>query len=278
MKNSARRKLMIATWDAPREGNIHGKITLDVTNALAYIEHLRATSGEKVTLTHVVGKAIANALAKTPSLNGRLFLGKYIPHDFVAVTYLVVLEGGKDLAKAKVDDADKKSTVDTCKDLRARAERLREGKDDEFEKSKGAMNLLPTWILKPLLKFTGWFTTSLGWSLPALGLVRYPFGSCVLTSVGMLGLDEGFAPFTPFAGVPLLVLLGAAKPRPAVLDGELVVRPLLTITATIDHRFLDGAQGAVIAKVIREQLENPWLLDGLEKPPEGLAVQKCASA
>jgi len=278
MKNSARRKLMIATWDAPREGNIHGKITLDVTNALAWIEHLRTTSGEKVTLTHVVGKAIANALAKTPTLNGRIFLGKYIPHDFVSVTYLVVLEGGKDLAKARVDDADKKSTVDTCKDLRARAERLRGGKDDDFEKSKGIINLLPTWLLKPVLKLTGWLTTSLGLDLPSLGLARYPFGSCVITSVGMLGLDEGFAPFTPFAGVPLLVLLGAAKPRPAVLDGQLVVRPLLTITATIDHRFLDGAQGATIAKIIREQLESPWLLEGLPAAPEGFVTQKCASA
>ena len=35
---STRRKLAIATWDGPREGNIHGKVTLDVSEALRYIE------------------------------------------------------------------------------------------------------------------------------------------------------------------------------------------------------------------------------------------------
>ena len=34
---------------------------------------------------------------------------------------------------------------------------------------------------------------------PGLGLEAFPFGSAVITSVGMMGLDEGFAPPTPFA-------------------------------------------------------------------------------
>ena len=34
----------------------------------------------------------------------------------------------------------------------------------------------------------------------------------------------------------------------------------MTITATIDHRFIDGFQGGVLAKVVRDVLENPWQL------------------
>ncbi len=263
---TTRRKLAIATWGAPDEGNILGKLTVDATEALAYLAHVRATTGEKVTITHLVGKVVGNALAKAPGLNGYIRLGRYVPHAHVNVTYLVALEEGADLAKAKVDDIDKKSVVEVARDLRGRAEKLRAGQDEAFKKSMGPIKILPTWLIRPVLKLTGWLTSSLGLSVPALGLEPFPFGSCIVTSVGMFGLDEGFAPFTPFARVPLLVLVGTVRDGVVAVDGVPTVRKQLTITATIDHRFLDGAQGGVLAKVVRDQLENPWQLDGLARP------------
>jgi pyruvate/2-oxoglutarate dehydrogenase complex dihydrolipoamide acyltransferase (E2) component len=61
--------------------------------------------------------------------------------------------------------------------------------------------------------------------------------------------------------VPVYVLVGAIKQQPAVVDGQIVPRPLLTITATIDHRFIDGFQGGTLAKVVRQVLEDPWILE-----------------
>ncbi|MCB9641274.1 MAG: 2-oxo acid dehydrogenase subunit E2 [Myxococcales bacterium] len=269
-KMTTRRKLAIATWASPREGNIYGKLTVEMTEALRYIEHLRRTSGEKITVTHLVGRAVAEALAHAPSLNGRIFLGRYIPHKTVDVTYLVALEEGADLAKAKVNEADKKTVVDIAKELRELAGRLHKGKDENFEKNKGLLRILPTFMLRPLIWLTGYLTGAMGVEMKALGLERFPFGSCIITSVGMFGLDEGFAPPTPFARVPVYVLLGAVNDRPVVIDGEVVVRPQMTITATIDHRFLDGFQGGVLAKIVRSVLENPWQLDGSKAPPAQL--------
>ena len=74
---------------------------------------------------------------------------------------------------------------------------------------------------------------------PSLGLSAFPFGSVVVTNVGIFGLDEGFAPQTPFARVPLWVLVGAVRELPAVVDGQVVPRPQITISATIDHRFIE---------------------------------------
>lgn len=260
-KMSTRRKLAIATWSAPREGNIYGKITLDATEVLKYMDHLRETTGEKITITHFVGKAVAMALQKEPTLNGYIRFGRYIPHDTVDVTYLVVLEGGKDLAKVKVPQADQKSVSEIAGVLRDHAGKLRKGKDDEFEKSKGPLKMLPTWLIRPMAWFTGWLTASLGIGVKALGLEPFPFGSCIITSVGMLGIDEGFAPPTPFARVPLYVLLGAIREQPAVVDGEIVIQPQMTLTATVDHRFVDGYQAAVLANTVRDLFANPWQLD-----------------
>ncbi len=270
-KMSLRRKLAIATWGPPREGNIYGKLTVDATEAEAYLAHVRETTGEKVTITHLVGKAVANALGTAPGLNGFLRFGKYHQHKTVDVSFLVALEEGENLAKAKIRELDRKPVVDVAKELRALAAKLKAGKDEEFEASKGLVRLMPTWVMRPLLWFTGWLTSSLGIGFAPAKLSAFPFGSCIVTSVGMFGLDEGFVPPTPFARVPVYVLIGAMNDRPAVVDGELTIRKQLTITATLDHRFIDGFQGGVLAKTVRSVLENPWQLDGLQGRPDPAA-------
>ena len=265
--NSTRRKLAIGTWSAPREGNIYGKLTLNAEPALAYLEALRARTGEKVTLTHFVGKAVAAALAKSPGLNGYIRFNTYIPHATVDVTFLVVLEGGSDLAKAKIERLDEKPMATVAAELRELAEKLRAGKDEEFESSKNLLKMLPGFIVRPLIFVTGWLTASLGISVKALGLSKFPFGSAVITSVGMFGLDEGFVPPTPFARVPLYVLVGAVGPRAAVVDGQVVVQQQITLTATLDHRFVDGHGGAILATTIREMFAHPERYDTAKALP-----------
>lgn len=257
---TTRRKLAIATWSAPREGNIYGKLTLDATAAMAWLDDVRARTGEKVTLTHFVGCAVGEALKQVPSLNGRIVLGRYEPYPTVDVAFLIAMEDGSDLAKVKVENIDQKSVTALAQELRERTTRIRKGQDSEFEKSKGPIKLLPTWLIRPMLWFIGLLTGSFGVELKAFGLERFPFGSCIITSVGMFGLDEGFVPPTPFARVPVYVLIGAVKDAPAVVDGQLTIRKQVTLTATIDHRYIDGFQGGILAKVIRQIFENPQML------------------
>ncbi|MCC7385276.1 MAG: 2-oxo acid dehydrogenase subunit E2 [Deltaproteobacteria bacterium] len=276
---SLRRKLAIATWAAPREGNIFGKITLDATHALRYLEELRVKTGEKVTITHLVGKVIGEALKMTPTLNGRILFGGFIPHRVVDVSFLVALENGNDLAKAKVCGIDQKSVVEVGRELRQRVERLRGGKDDEFEKGKGVIRLLPPFLLKPMLWFTGWLTGALGIGAKALGLEAFPFGASIITNVGVFGVDEGFAPQTPFARVPLYVLVGAVREHLAVINGAIVVQPQITLCATLDHRFVDGAQIGTLAKIVREKFLDPWSLDAaapapIEAPAGAVAAER----
>lgn len=264
---STRRKLAIATWTPAKEGNIYGKLTLDATEALAFIDHIRETTGEKITFIHLVGKALAMGLRETPTLNGRITLGKFEPFDTVDISFLVAVEGGKDLAKVKIESLDEKDVTEVAKVLRAKARKLREGKDEDFEKSKGMLRALPTWVIRPMVSGVGFLTSGLGLDLKAVGLESFPFGCCVVTSVEMFGLDEGFAPPVPFARVPMTVLVGAISKRPAVVDGELMIRDMVTITATIDHRFVDGAQAGNFARLARRFIEDPWqLLPEDERP------------
>ena len=259
--NPIRRKLVLSTWRAPKEGNIYGKLTLNATSALAYIEEESKKTGQKLTMTHFVGCAIARAIKATPSINGYIRFGKFIPHKQVDISFLIALENGKNLANTKVEEADKCSLEEMSKSIRSAATSLRKGEDKEFQKSQNSLSWMPTWLIRPLLWTTGWLTSSLGLAVPMLGLSSFPFGSCMITSVGMFGLDEGYAPHTPFARVPIIVLIGAMRDTPIVEDGEVVIAPMITLTATIDHRYIDGSQGANLAKTIRDFFENPFSED-----------------
>lgn len=256
--NPLRRKLVLSTWSAPREGNIYGKLTLNASHALAYIEEQSRITGQKLTMTHFVGCAIAKAIKATPSINGFIRFGRFYPHEQVDISYLIALEGGDNLANTKVEDADTLSLLDMSKALRGAATTLRKGEDKEFQQSQKSISWMPTWLIRPILWTTGWVTSSLGFGLPMLGLQKFPFGSCMITSVGMFGLDEGYAPHTPFARVPIIVLIGALRDTPIVQDGRVVIAPMITLTATIDHRYIDGSQGGNIAKTIRRFFEHPF--------------------
>ncbi|MDX1658489.1 MAG: 2-oxo acid dehydrogenase subunit E2, partial [Nitriliruptorales bacterium] len=209
----------------------------------------------------------AEALRVEPSLNGTIRFGRFVPHDSVDVTFLVSMPDGSDLGKAKITNVPDRSITEIARDLRERAARLRNSEDDDWERSKGLIKVLPPFLLRPVVHAIGWLTGALGLEAKSVGLERYPFGSAIVTSVGMLGLDDAFVPPTPFARVPLYVLIGAVSDRPTVENGEVVIRPMLTITATLDHRFVDGFQAAAIARVFRRIFEDPWQLDGLEKAP-----------
>lgn len=273
-KMSIRRKLAIASWSEPKEGNIYGKLSVDITEGLRYLDELRARTGEKVTMTHLIGKAVAEALRCAPTLNGRIVLGRYVPFDTVDIAFLVALEDGNDLAKAKICNVDKKSIVELARELHDRTSRLRGGGDNDFEKSKGAIKVMPTWLLRPLVKTTGFLASSLGLTIKPLGVQPFPFGSCIITNVGVFGVDEGYVPPTPFARVPVYILIGAVRDKPVVKDGQIVAQKQVTITATIDHRFIDGAQLAVLAKTVRSILENPWQLDAKSGAESGSSAQK----
>jgi len=260
-RQSTRRKMMIASWSAPSEGNIHGVMEVDVTNAQAYIKERRA-AGEHPTITHLCIKAVGSGITQAPSLNGRLVWGKFFPHSHVDVGCLVAIDGGKDLANAKITNVDTRSIASIGRILRAKADKLRQKKDKDFNKASQMLRWLPVFVIRPLLYWLGFLGSALGLEIPALGVRRFPFGTCLVTSVGMLGCECAFVPFPPYARVPILVMIGGIADKAVVIDGEVVVRPMLTITATIDHRFVDGSEAAKLAARVRAVLDDPAAFDG----------------
>src|SRR6478672_10702713 len=78
-----------------------------------------------------------------------------------------------------------------------------------------------------------------------------------VSNFGALGLDEG----VPVINYPEAAILGmgSLKSRPVVVDGEVVVRPTMSLTCAFDHRIIDGAQVAAFLRELRGLIEAPEL-------------------
>ena len=79
-----------------------------------------------------------------------------------------------------------------------------------------------------------------------------------VTSLGKLG---GIAS-TPVINVPevAIVAINRAIERPAIRNGKITARLLMNISASFDHRFIDGHDGAAMIQALKEQLERPTAL------------------
>jgi pyruvate/2-oxoglutarate dehydrogenase complex dihydrolipoamide acyltransferase (E2) component len=204
-----------------------------------------------------VGRAVARALGENRDLNVSKRGGRFIARDSVAIFFVVALAGGKDLSGVKVRDADRKSAVQIAEELTERATRIRTGDDADLARSKRILALTPGVVLRAALRLVTWLTSDLGLDLRRFGLRAHPFGSAMVTSVGMFGVQHAYAPLSPFYRVPFLALVSEVAAKPVVVDGEVAVRPILTVSATMDHRYLDGSHAARLARSVREYLENP---------------------
>jgi pyruvate dehydrogenase E2 component (dihydrolipoamide acetyltransferase) len=83
-------------------------------------------------------------------------------------------------------------------------------------------------------------------------------GTFTVSNLGMFGIRR----FVAIINAPQAAILavGEMTPRPVVRDGEVVVRPIMELTLSCDHRILYGADAAEFLGRIRERLENPLSL------------------
>jgi len=79
-----------------------------------------------------------------------------------------------------------------------------------------------------------------------------------ISNLGMLGIDEFTAVINPPEAAILAV--GAVTPRPVVRNNEIVVRQMMRVTMSCDHRAVDGATGARFLQTFKKILENPLYL------------------
>lgn len=248
----------MGTWYEPGDPSMYGVVDVEVDRALQYLEDLRKRTGKHITLTHMVGKAIAEAIRRNPECNSILRWGKLYRRKTIDVFYLVAVDKeGKDLSGTLVRDADQKTLLQIAEHLEEKAAAIRSGKDKSFAQMTGLVGKLPGWMARTLIKIGDVIMFTFNLWTPLLGVPRDAFGSALITSIGSIGLDMAFAPIVPYMRIGLVTAVGEAKERPVVRDGQVAIAKRMRLCATIDHRLIDGVQGAKLARGIQEVFKDP---------------------
>lgn len=252
------RKLAGATWGGPNDPQFYGDLEIDAGALLEYQLQLREGAGVRVTMTHLIGRAVAHALAESPGMCVRIARGREIPRETADVFFIVSDPAGEELTGVKIVRADEKSAVEIATELDAATASIRAGSDAAFDRTKVLLDRLPTAVVRRLIRVGAWLSSDLDLDLPSLGLRRESFGGAMITSVGMWGITRAYSPLADYYRVPVLVLIGAVQQRPVAVSGRVVVRPIVVCTATFDHRYVDGAHAAKFANAVQAYCADPW--------------------
>lgn len=250
------RRVAVAAWRRPADPQIYGELELDAGALQAY-RAKAAEHGVKLSMTHLIGRACAHALAEHPDVNIRLLRGRAVQRDSVDVFFIVTSDEGRDLTGIKVREADAKSAADLAGEVARKAARIHAGDDEDLGKAKPTLDRLPLWLLRIVLRVAAWVTSDRDIDLRRFGMSRQPFGSIMVSSLGMFGIERAWAPLSPYYRVPVLVLVGEVVAKPVVVEGTVQIRPCVALGVTMDHRYLDGHHAGRLAGSLRAYCADP---------------------
>jgi pyruvate dehydrogenase E2 component (dihydrolipoamide acetyltransferase) len=86
-------------------------------------------------------------------------------------------------------------------------------------------------------------------------------GTFTISNMGMLGVENFAAIINP--GESAILAVSSAIPTPVVVGGAVVIRDMMKITLSADHRIVDGAMGARFVNAVKAKLEDGKLWDSL---------------
>jgi len=216
MRAAIARRMTLSKREAP-----HFYVSADVAldDVIRRLDAANAdrVPNERVTITAVLIRAVADALTRHPLLNAHWSDDGHEVFDEINVGVAVAVDDGL-IAPALLDCAPL-GIPEISRRLADLAGRARAGKLRVAEMNK------PTFTLSNMGKFdvTG-FTAIL--NPPQVGILA----------------------------------TGTAAPRAVVVDGEVVVRTVMAMTLSADHRAVDGAYAAGFVGTVRQRLEDPSVL------------------
>jgi len=255
------RKIAIGTWRTAYDPSVYGTMELRMDKAMEYVHRFREATGKHLTVTHLLARAVAETLRKVPDANALLRFNRVYLRKRIGIFMQVVMtdQGSDkiDLSGVTIYDVADKNIDQIVDEVEEKVAKVRQHKDPALEKGRNMFNFIPYLLLNLFLRLIAWLSFTLNLDLRWAGIPNDPFGSVMITNIGTLGLEMAYVPLVPYARVAILLATGEVRDQPVVEEGEIVIRKVMKVNATFDHRFIDGFHAAVMSKTLREWMELP---------------------
>lgn len=257
---SSFRRMAIGTWKTAYDPTVYGSMALPMDKATEYMAEFTRKTGRHITVSHLMAKAVGEMFAEVPDANAVIRWNRIYLRDRIGVFFQVEMhdqKGEVDLSGATVLDPEKKSLLEIVDEFTARVSTVRHQEDKQLEHSRSLVKKIPYFGLNAFMKLYSFLVYTLNLDPKLLDAPKDAFGSAMITNVGSLGLEEAYVPLVPFSRVPVLLALGKVADVPVVADGKVEIQKQMKVFATFDHRVLDGAHAAAMARSLKSFFEDP---------------------
>ena len=255
------KKINYTSWTNNYDPQTYTTIKLDITRIIPYLKQKSEELKIHLTPTIFAIKLMSIILKKYPEVYGYIKFGRYDTKEGVDICCLVEVGDGKELANTTIADCEKKNFIEITKELTSSVKLLRERKNKDQNMKMLIFKLIPTFITGPLTQIVS-YLSSIGIRIDALGLKRFEFGSCVVTSLGKLDIADSYAPIPPLTFAPLLLILCSKYTKnKRDENGNIETKTYLRMNFTSDYRFFETKTATALINDIHLIGENPTLFE-----------------
>jgi pyruvate/2-oxoglutarate dehydrogenase complex dihydrolipoamide acyltransferase (E2) component len=259
--NTAWRRVAAVMYKKPNDSKIVGSVEIDVTDLEAYIFRKRR-EGLKITLTHVLLLIVARGFKEeVPEFNCFIRRGKPVLLPKVDASVSVLINRDTEMGSVKIPGVDSLTLAELVPVLQEEVTRSKKGDENATMRMKQLLGAIPWPLREWVLDFLKWLTVRWGVSFPQKGITANGLGSFLLTNLGNVGLDVGYPALMPASNVSMVLALGNVNDRPWVVDGQVCVRRILTVSASIDHRVVDGIHIGRLFRYMKRTVLTPEKLE-----------------
>ncbi len=231
-----------------RKHIIHGLYEVDVTKARQYIRDYEAATGKDISFTAFIVTCLGKAVDLNKHVQAYRRGGNHLVlFDDVDVNTTIEFEkdGEKFPLLHVIRAVNKKGYQDIDQDIqKAQAEGTRRQGDPT--KAPKFLMILPSFIRRLMFR----------WASSNPHRAKAVGGTVLLTAVGMFGNGGGWG--IPFIQHTLAVTLGGIAAKPVVVDGQIEIREMLSVTVSFDHDIVDGAPAARFASQFKSLIESGY--------------------
>ncbi len=275
--NTPWRQTASAIYRMPSDGRIWGTYEADVSRTMAFMKK-KKDAGISLTLTHMLIAAVARAYRDdVPELNCFARRGKIIHRDSVGVFVSVDIPESREMTGFLIERCDEKGVDEIYDIMTEKVEKYRARNESGAVTSKYIFAKIPWLLRRPLFLVIRFILATLGLPIKAIKADPSSFGSVLVSNIGTHGLQYGMAAILPVSNLPVVVLMGYLEKKPVVRNGRVVVRDMLPLSCTLDHRVCDGSMGGRLARAVQRYLLDPESLESTMQD-EPLAVRVAVKA
>ena len=248
----SRRLVIDAMHAGHRKHMIHGLVEFDVTRARALLREHKARTGESLSFTAFILHCVGAAVAEDRMIHAvRDWRGRLVLFDDVDVNTIIEieLEERRFPLAYVVRGVNRRSVRDIHDEIR------HVQRNPDRSHGQQTFNLMRLYVRLP------GFVRGLAYRILPLNprWLKGIGGTVSVTAVGMFGEGGGWG--IPISLYTLNLTLGGIATKPAVVDGQIVPREMLSVTLSFDHDVVDGAPAARFADRLKGLIEEA---DGLE--------------